>query len=293
MARRIQILLILSLGFAVALSLAWFGSASTASAQCGTTPSTCKTCHETQKQAPVSTLGVWHSDHASFDYCALCHGGDKIAVDASAAHNGVTVKLNDMQAACTTCHTGDAQMRLQGYAAALGVSLENGPPSAAPTRSGVGAFLGVNSSGVSEPTPTPVALAAPADPGPNVLGNTILVLIIAAVLIGGGGYIYWNERRNRRMGEQADNASVEALPVDLKGYPKEVAELAPGLARLSPEGLKALRELLEDPAQAEELFLSLAELDIDLLKRVHALSRSERLLLTILADDEELEIKHE
>ena len=88
---RIPILIILG-GLLLVLAGLWLTPAQPVSAQCKD-PSTCKTCHEVQGQKSVMTSGLWHQQHGVYDFCAVCHGGDRKAADAATAHQGMTTKL--------------------------------------------------------------------------------------------------------------------------------------------------------------------------------------------------------
>lgn len=282
-------LLILVGGALSLLSLAWLLPARQASAQCGTTPSTCKTCHEVQAQMPVNTLGAWHVQHAAFDFCANCHGGDKLAKDAAAAHAGVVVNLADMGNNCQACHANDLDQRYAVYAAALGTAGTPAATGPAPT-SAVGAFIGSPSAG-----PQP---GSPAQPAPNPLnrGNVALAAIIAALLLGGGGYIYWNERRLRvhpPARSEEGKAMETARPItyeELKALPPDVLAIIPQIARMTPEGRQALKELLDDPQRASELILRLSFLDLELLSKLRRMDREDRALMLALAGDDTLEV---
>ncbi len=102
--------LLLSGGMALlvlSVLLPWF-SAAPANAQCGANASSCKRCHQGEQAYPVNDIGQWHIDHADSDFCQLCHGGDKSADDADAAHEGMFDPLSDRaQKRCAACHPAD------------------------------------------------------------------------------------------------------------------------------------------------------------------------------------------
>ena len=83
-----------------------FATARPAAAQCPANASSCITCHETRGARPVLQAGqIWHDDHGFSDLCASCHGGDREAVDADAAHLGMRSNpLDDPSASCAGCH---------------------------------------------------------------------------------------------------------------------------------------------------------------------------------------------
>jgi len=99
-------------------------------AQCGSSASSCKSCHETQGEYPVNTQGKWHTDHAFGDFCEFCHAGNVQATDKEGAHQGLAAPLEDVAASCQGCHPQDLQERGEKYAAILGVELEGGNSSA-------------------------------------------------------------------------------------------------------------------------------------------------------------------
>lgn len=99
------------------------GSAQPASAQCGTSASSCKNCHETQGKMPVANSGDWHKAHAFGDFCEFCHAGNVQATTAEEAHIGMVVPLDDVQASCQGCHPDDYNPLAQTYASTLGIEL--------------------------------------------------------------------------------------------------------------------------------------------------------------------------
>lgn len=118
-------------------------------------------------------------------------------------------------------------------------------------------------------------------------GNVILVVIILALLLGGGAFVYWNERRRRGLkgffGSQSVHAPVEGQIPVVEGYSGEVTELLPLIAKLNPVGLHALKRILANPEQANEMLHALSHLDPELVKRVQSLDRDARALLMGLA----------
>jgi hypothetical protein len=71
----------------------------------------------------------------------------------------------------------------------------------------------------------------------------------------------------------------------VEGYPAEVAALLPQLARLNPVGLHALKRLLENPEQANELLHSISKLDPELIRRIRSLDDASRAMLLALSRD--------
>jgi hypothetical protein len=118
-------------------------------------------------------------------------------------------------------------------------------------------------------------------------GNVILVVIILAFLLGGGAFIYWNERRRRGLKgfftSKAPETPVEGQIPMVEGYSSEVTELLPLMAKLNPGGLHALKRILANPDQANEMLHALSHLDPELVKKVQTLDKDSRALLMALA----------
>ncbi len=169
-----------------------FITAQPVSAQCKD-PSTCRTCHEVQGQKSVRSTGVWHSQHAAFDFCAVCHGGDRKAADAAAAHQGMTLKLNEMGAACKNCHAADFDQRYAVYSAQLGGG-QPAPSVQSNSSNALGQVLGIKPAVVEPAAAAQLAAGTSVPCDPNQ-GNIILSGLLVALVLGGGGYVVWNERR--------------------------------------------------------------------------------------------------
>ncbi len=248
-------------GVLAVLGLAWASSVRSVYAQCGTGSSSCNTCHETQKQAPVLGNAPWHGDqHSAFD-CTTCHLGSKTAADQATAHKGLLVKLADQAVSCKTCHAADWQPKMMSYAAILA---SGGGKSPAPSDP-LGGYLGSNPAG-----PSPTSPSANSTPSTSMdpVRNWILIGAILVISLGGGSYIVQNERklRSRKSPGNIPTQAGEAGPAfDL---PPHLAGLLPNLKELSPQGMEALGVLLEDPSQAEKLFLALAQMDEDTYRRI-------------------------
>jgi len=86
-------------------------------AQCGSSVSSCKSCHEVKKQKPVSSSGKWHVDHAKLDACDYCHAGSPGATDKARAHQGMVNPFDDPQFNCGSCHPSDWQQKAASYGA--------------------------------------------------------------------------------------------------------------------------------------------------------------------------------
>jgi hypothetical protein len=269
-----------------------------ANAQCGSQASSCKNCHETQAQKPVNSDGTaWHTEHQQIDACVNCHAGNPQSTDKAASHTGMVPWESDVKAGCYTCHPDDYMDKAQIYATTLGVTLGGGTPSAAATQPAVSASA-------------PVTTAAPAamvvsDPGEidytkqyneTVLGqrainwgNLIVVVMILAIVIGGGVFVYSNERRLR--GHKGflpqslfpRKVAISAEAPVVEGYSTDITALLPMIAKLNPVGLHALKHILQEPDQANDMLHALAHLDPELVRRVQSLDKDTRALLMALA----------
>ena len=84
-----SLLLVSAIVIAVVI-LAWPRQAD---AQCGSSASSCKNCHEVQGEYPVNASGDWHISHAFGDFCEFCHAGNVQATEMEAAHTGMVLSL--------------------------------------------------------------------------------------------------------------------------------------------------------------------------------------------------------
>lgn len=218
-------------------------------AQCSN-PSSCKTCHETNGQDPINSVGIWHTQHAVFDYCTACHGGNRDAADEATAHQGMVVQLSGMSGTCVNCHASDVNDRLKTYTAVLGVNVTAPTPGAlcTPTPD----VFGMNQA-LPLPTEKPggstIPAGMPAEKKTNPTGNLILTGLLIVLVAGGGTYIFQNEKRLRSNLPETDRKGASrSTPA------AEVEEIIPELEQLTPEGLNALKKLVQDPRRASELF---------------------------------------
>ena len=267
-------------------------------AQCGSQASSCKNCHETQAKDPVNNDGTtWHTQHAQIDACVSCHAGNPQSTDETQAHSGMVPWYSDIKAGCASCHPDDYTQLAQVYATTLGVTLG----AAAPTPV----------AGTVQPTAvtTPTISTAPSGGGmvvsqpgeidyvqqyqqtvlgvhPINWGNVIVGMMIVFMLVGGGAFVYWNERKRRGLKgfftPKMPKPAEGVVPV-VEGYSSEVSELLPLIAKLNPVGRHALKRILENPDQANEMLHALSHLDPELIRRVHALDKDARQLLIAIA----------
>jgi hypothetical protein len=269
-------------------------------AQCGSQASSCKNCHETQAQDPVNNDGTaWHTQHAQIDACVSCHAGNPQSTDETQAHTGMVPWYADIKAGCASCHPDDYTTLAQEYATTLGVSIG----AAGPTQAAVMPEATSVTTPTMETLPTGGGSIVVSQPGsidyvqqyqqtvlgehPINWGNVILVVMILGLLFGGGVFVYWNERRRRGLkgffGSQAVQAPLEGEIPEVEGYSSEVTELLRQIAKLNPMGLHALKRILANPEQANEMLHALSHLDPELVKRVQALDKDSRALLMALS----------
>ena len=221
-------------------------------------------------------------------------------------------------ATCGNCHAADLAERADVYAVALGIEIGSGGGSdsgAQPPAAGDGDVNGgetavapppvsSNTTTTSNASTTSNAPAAPAGlivNDPNVIdyvarynetvlgiktvnwGNRILVGLILLVLVGGGAFVIWNERRRRQPTNLVNEAVLAEQKSKYPDYPAPVIALLPRLSQLSADALQDLYQFLEDPAKAQTMLHDLARLQPDLVQQVRQLDRESQALLLALA----------
>lgn len=300
--RKVRYLLPILIGTFLIASAILFWPTSEASAQCGSQASSCKNCHEVQGKDPVNADGTgWHQSHAFGDFCYLCHAGNNQSLVEEEAHSGMVPPLSDVKAACMACHPDDLMERAQVYATALGVEIGTGGGSAP--------AAGVESTETNAETSSP-ASEEPAAPAMVVdestvvdynqrydevvlgkksinWGDVIVGALIAVMVVGGSAFVLWNEHRLGTIklpGAAKEPEKAQDIPL-VEGYSPEVTALLPMIAKLNPLGLNALKRLLQNPDQANELLTSLSKLDPELIRRVRNLDRESRAMLLALSGD--------
>jgi hypothetical protein len=238
-------------------------------AQCGSQASSCKNCHEVQAKDPVNNDGTsWHKAHAFGDFCYICHAGNNQATDETAAHTGLVSPLTDVKASCAQCHPNDLDARAQVYASALGVKVGTGSSAPAATPATTNASAPTTPAVVSQQPAAQQASLVPNDQNivdyvqrynANVLGenpinwgNVILLIMIAAMAIGGGTLVLHREGLVRI-------SFKETKPIEGE-YPADVIGMVPDIAKLKPNARKALRRLLEKPEATAEVLTSIDKL---------------------------------
>lgn len=252
-------------------------------AQCGSQASSCKNCHEVQAVDPVNNDGTgWHVSHAFGDFCYLCHAGNPQAADEAGAHTGMVPPLSDVEASCQQCHADDLTERAQVYATALNISFGTGGDAGGDSSSGSedDAFWGESSQGeaaVDTASDVPqVVIGIPAsnelvvdDPNlvdyvqryneivlgerPVNMGNVVLVGLIAAVVLGGGGFVLVNEIRKIALVQETKAVNGE--------FPADVVEMLPAMSRLKVETRKAFGKLFANPKKADAVVGLLKTID--------------------------------
>ena len=268
------------------------------SAQCGSQASSCKNCHETQAQDPVNNDGTtWHTQHAQIDACVSCHAGNPQSTDKTQSHTGMVPWNSDVKAGCYACHPDDYLQLAQEYATSLGVTLgeagmtptEVTPEATSATTATVGTEPGAGGIVVSEPGMIDYVQqyqSTVLGEHPVNWGDVIVVVLILGLLFGGGAFVYWNERRRRGLKGFFSRKAIpplEGVPPVVEGYSSEVTELLPLIAKLNPVGLHALKRILANPDQANEILHALSHLDPELVRRVQALDKDARAMLIAMA----------
>jgi hypothetical protein len=236
------------------------------SAQCGSQASSCKNCHETQAQHPVSNdLTTWHGQHAFGDFCYLCHGGNNQATDKAASHTGMIDPLSDVVVSCKSCHPNDYEARAQIYGDTLGIKVGSLKATLAATQSAPQASTAAPAAAAPN---APQAPAAPAQAAvipaadlvdysqrydevvlgkkPVNVGNVILLIMIAGLLFGGGSLVLSREHLVK--------LSFQETKQIQGSYPADVVDMVPELAELKKPARADLRKILAKPATAAELF---------------------------------------
>ena len=178
--------------------------------------------------------------------------------------------LSDIAASCKSCHAADFQAKAQLYATTLGVTI--GSSAAAPTQAASQPSVSSTPAAPEAPAAAPAAAipaAAMVDYSqryaeialgqkPVNVGDVILIVMIAAMLFGGGYFVL---RREGWVSVSFQDArQIQATKVVQEGYPADVVEMVPELAKLKPDARRNLRQILAKPGTAAELFASIVKL---------------------------------
>jgi hypothetical protein len=257
-------LLFVALGVLLVTGSIFFMTVIPAKAQCGSQASSCKNCHETQAQDSVNNDGTtWHTQHAFGDFCYLCHAGNNQATDKVASHTGMVAPLADINASCKSCHPTDTLALAQIYATTLGQQVgTGGSGTSMPVASAVPGTNG------AAPTTAPAVVVPAADmvdytqrydavalgKTPANVGNIILIVILAVLVLGGGFFVL---KREGLINVSFEDPKLH--PVQEK-YPSDVIELLPALSKLKPASRQTLKTILAKPQAAADLLASIDNL---------------------------------
>ncbi|MDM8531857.1 hypothetical protein QUF63_11855 [Anaerolineales bacterium HSG25] len=303
----------LFIGAAVlAIGLIW--SADPVNAQCGSSASSCKTCHETQGKDPVNAEGEWHTQHAFGDFCEFCHAGNVQATEQEAAHQGLALPMEDIAASCQGCHPQDLTERGEKYAAILGIELgadssggnSGNSGDSGDSDSGEGDSSGEDDNasitGVAPPLGGEeidynLLYAASIAPQPLVSnwGNLILMLMIAVTGVAffltawsweGWGQVAaaWINDNVKIVSDAAINASVD-MPVETVDVPTDDSE-----ATSAPSPTE-LANLFEQNLELKNLWTKLAHSDSTLLNDLNQILSNEEQGSTLLHAVSRLDLK--
>ncbi len=236
-------------------------------AQCGSSASSCRNCHEVQKADPVNTKGIWHTAHAFGDFCAFCHSGNTKSKEKSVAHAGMVEPLSDVKGACQSCHPNDYMDRAKKYAAVLGKPIGTVTPGAKPV-TGSGEKAASMSFGPVPPTGGTIidlnrVYAGLDQPRPNVIGNAILVaMIIAVALVLAGLIFYYEKPLPRFIAAFRRLLAAPARELESEATGSAMASLMPLLASSDPDTLRAVTQLLSDRENGPRILKALSNLDL-------------------------------
>ena len=140
----------------------WLANAEPVSAQCGSSASSCKNCHEVQGELPVNNDGTaWHTSHAFGDFCHICHAGNQQSMNETEAHASMVPPLSDIKASCQQCHPDDLEARAQVYATALNIEIGSGSTPATTNGNTTSSTTGDTSQTSTSPTTTELDYSDP------------------------------------------------------------------------------------------------------------------------------------
>ncbi|MGB8648137.1 MAG: hypothetical protein WCF84_23070 [Anaerolineae bacterium] len=269
------------------------------SAQCGSSASSCKSCHEVLGKDPVNIKGAWHTAHAFGDFCEFCHAGNVKAKDEAGAHTGLISPLADPKGSCQSCHPNDYMDRAQKYADALGKPLGAGAPSGGSTPGATGTMTTTAAANTScGPAPASggqvidltTVYAGMTLPSPSNIGNWILLALIGGTALLLLGLVWHYEKPLPRL--VAYSRALLATPVVATTpegmqfkVPAEMARrpeysaLEHALAHSDPATVRAVTQLLSDRENGPKLVKALSHMDLQTLA---ALGESDQKALAAL-----------
>ena len=253
-----------ALGILLVVASVFLMTATPAKAQCGSQASSCKNCHETQAQKPVNTDGTaWHTQHNFGDVCYLCHAGNNQATDKVAAHTGMVAPLADINASCKSCHPSDTQAKAQIYATTLGQQIGTGASATAAATSQPASSTAPITTEAAPAVVVPAADmvdysqrydAVALGKTPTNIGNIILIVILALIVLGGGFFVLKREGLVNISFEDPKRVPVQ------KKYPADVVEMLSDVSRLKPASRRILKNILAKPQVAADLLASIDKL---------------------------------
>ncbi len=288
-----------------------------AAAQCGTSASSCKNCHETQGKLPVSNNGAWHSAHAFGDFCEFCHAGNVQAAGQAEAHVGMVAPLGDVKASCQGCHPDDYAELAQAYGSTLGIEVGSGggDSGSGGEDSGSGGGTAVGATGISAPLGGEEIdfnlLYAEATARPPLVsnwGNLILILMTAgavmAFAVTAWSWEGWGQKvaawidtnvtpipRAVSAASQRDGSSLldQALAAENSGQVQalldqkpELRRLLPQLMKLPPETLAALETIVANPERGSDILVAVSRVDTEVITTLRQIGERDRNLLLAL-----------
>jgi hypothetical protein len=224
-------------------------------AQCGSQASSCKNCHEVKGEDSVNAKGDWHVSHAFGDFCEFCHGGNVQATDEAAAHQGMVRPLGDVKTNCASCHAADYEAKAETYAKALGVTIGADAGGSTPPPADSSAQSNASTQPAQPAAPQPAPAATPTfneitdyvaqyraeHPKPLSAGTILISSMLVLTVVGGGSFMYWNEKRLRLMPHPAASRTTTGAADERS---QEMARLLPILEKLDAGTLRALRTIL-------------------------------------------------
>jgi hypothetical protein len=303
--------------------LSLFSAATPVSAQCGTSASSCKNCHEVNAKHPVNAYGAWHTSHAFGDFCSFCHLGNVQTVDQKEAHQGMIYPLADPKGSCQSCHADDYTQKAEVYAALLGTKLNTGAASGSATSTG-GSTAATASTAECKPIDPPGELNASGSLidynrryNVEVLGqydtaqsgNLVLVFVAVLLTLGGGALVWhfeglgavWHKARAvpdddwRRQAYSGDYAVsgpiIPTIPTQPAATtfplatPVPTTKLPKGIEKLDPQTQAALNTLLADPEHGAAIIRALSRLDPVLINSLQHLDKKDRTLLLAIVEE--------
>ena len=266
MHRKFIFIMMVTTGIVLLLSAGlWLAAAQPVSAQCGSSASSCKNCHEVQGEMPVNNDdSAWHTSHAFGDFCYICHAGNQQVTDKGESHTGMVAPLSDIKASCMQCHPDDLQDRAQAYAKVLGVEIGSDGPVIDTNNPAANSATNDTQSLANAPVSTEMDVNDPnlvnyiqnyeqvvLGKFPTNWGNVILLVMIGFLVIGGGGFVIINE--NLVKVSFGETKTIEGE------YPSEIVDMLPAIQRMNLKTRKSLKNILDNPKKTEEV-LSLIDL---------------------------------